>query len=206
MPLKRKAGKTAGKATGRAGKVAGKLGAKAGRRMAPHVGRNAWRLGKAEAKLIQKALSSREPRSARYMKYAIFTAIGVGIGALLKRAAESSNGHQTWGSSGFQSPTDANRSGAERGYSSPSDGPLIGGGGGATTVVPPESEEAEQRVRTALGGDDRTKDVPRINVAVTEGVAELRGSVPSEAVKQAAEEIAENTEGVREVRNLLSVG
>ncbi len=206
MPLKRKAGKTAGKATGRAGKVAGKLGAKAGRRMAPHVGRNAWRLGKAEAKLIQKALSSREPRSARYMKYAIFTAIGVGIGALLKRAADSGDGHQTWGSPDFQSPGQANRSGAERGYSSPSDGPLIGGGGGATSVVPPESDEAEQRVRTALGEDDRTKDLPRINVAVTEGVAELRGPVPSEAVKSAAEEIAKNAEGVREVRNLLSVG
>jgi hypothetical protein len=173
------------------------------------MGRNAWRLGKAEAKLIQKALSSREPRSARYTKYAIFTAIGVGIGMLLKRAAESGNGHQTWGSSDFQSPGDANRSGAQRGYSSPSDGPLIGSGGGgamATTGVPPQSEEAEQRVRTALGEDDRTKDAPRINVAVTEGIAELRGSVPSDAVKSAAEEIAKNTEGVREVRNLLSVG
>ncbi len=193
----------------RAGKAAGRIGAKAGRRVAPHMGRNAWRLGKAEAKLIQKALSSREPRSARYTKYAIFTAIGVGIGMLLKRAAESGNGHQTWGSSDFQSPGDANRSGAQRGYSSPSDGPLIGSGGGgamATTGVPPQSEEAEQRVRTALGEDDRTKDAPRINVAVTEGIAELRGSVPSDAVKSAAEEIAKNTEGVREVRNLLSVG
>jgi hypothetical protein len=196
MPLKR-----------RAGKAAGKLGAKAGRRVAPHMGRNAWRLGKAEAKLIQKALSSREPKSTRYLKYAIFTAIGVGIGALLKRSA--ANGHQTWGGSDFQSPGDANRSGAERGYSSPSDGPLIGSSGGgatATTGVPPQSEETEQRVRTALGEDDRTRDTPRINVAVTEGVAELRGSVSSDAVKQAAEEIAKNTEGVREVRNLLSVG
>ncbi len=205
MPMKRRAGKAAGKGVGFAGKTAGKVGAKVGRRAAPHVSRNAWRLGKAEAKLIRKALSSREPRSSRYLKYAVFTVIGVGIGALLKRVADSSNGHQTWGGSDFQSPTDANRSGAERGYSSPSDGPLIGGGG-AATGVPPQSAEAEQRIRTALGEDDRTKDVPRINVAVTEGVAELRGSVPSDAAKQAAEDIAENTEGVREVRNLLSVG
>lgn len=195
MPLKR-----------RAGKAAGRIGAKAGRRMAPHVGRNAWRLGKAEMKLIQKALSSREPRSSRYVKYAIFTAIGVGVGVLLKRAADSDNGRQTWGGSGFQSPGDANRSGAERGYSSPSDGPLIGDGGGSPlTGVPPQSEEAEQRVRTALGEDDRTKDAPRINVAVTDGVAELRGAVSSDTIKQAAGEIARNTEGVREVRNLLVV-
>lgn len=195
MPLKR-----------RAGKAAGRYGAKAGRKVAPHMGRNAWRLGKAEAKLVQKALSSREPRSARYAKYALFTLIGVGIGALLKRSVESSNGQQTWGGSDFQSPGESNRPGAERSYSDPSDGPLIGStGGSATTGVPPENEEAEQRVKTALGEDDRTKDAPRINVAVTEGVAELRGPVPSEAAKKAAEEIARGTQGVRDVRNLLTV-
>jgi osmotically-inducible protein OsmY len=48
-------------------------------------------------------------------------------------------------------------------------------------------------------------DMPRVNVEVNDGVAELRGTAPSEDAKTAAGEIASSVEGVREVRNLITV-
>jgi osmotically-inducible protein OsmY len=47
--------------------------------------------------------------------------------------------------------------------------------------------------------------MPRVNVEVDDGIAELRGTAPSEDAKQAAGEIAQQVEGVREVRNLIQV-
>ena len=44
-----------------------------------------------------------------------------------------------------------------------------------------------------------------INVEVNDGVAELRGVASSEAMAQAAGEIAQETEGVNEVRNMINV-
>jgi hypothetical protein len=40
---------------------AAKGGLKAGARVAPVAGRTAWKLGKAEAKLIRRAMSAQEP-------------------------------------------------------------------------------------------------------------------------------------------------
>lgn len=185
------------------GKVAGRVGGKAARRIAPHAGRigakNAVRLGKMEAKLIRKALSGREPRGQRYFKYGLFILLGVGVGALLARSKGSET---TWG--GGSSPA-----GSASSYSKPSDGPLIGsgapGGGVSATFVPEQSEEAQQKIRTALGEDERTKDLPRVNVEVNDGIAELRGVAPTDEVKRAAAEVAAGVEGVREVRNLLTV-
>src|ERR671916_496584 len=189
---------------------AARAGAKAGARVAPVAGRTvgkaAWKLGKAEAKLIRRAMSSQEPKKSRYLKYGFFLLIGLAIGAAIARSkkGESSDESssytgttgphvpdpgspagergQTWGSGtptgtagggGQQSPEGANRAGAEREYSDPSSGPLIG----------------EQHV----------------NVEVNDGIAELRGAAPSEDAKLAAGEIAQQVEGVREVRNLIQV-
>ncbi|MCA1849429.1 MAG: BON domain-containing protein, partial [Actinobacteria bacterium] len=105
-----------------------------------------------------------------------------------------------------QRPEDPNRTGAQREYSDPSSGPLIGRiHRGRISEVPEQQEEVENRIRTRIGEDPRTIDLPRINVEVNDGVAELRGPAPSEDVKEAAGEIAASTEGVREVRNLLTV-
>lgn len=222
MPTKKKAGKTAGK-------TAGSLGAKAGKKIAPHIGRNAWRLSKAEAKLIQKALQSQEARKTRYLKYAFFAVLGLGVGALLRNAGKGesssftgSTGHhspdagspagernQTWGSGTVAGDAGGGAAGGqtarESGYSS--DEPLIGQSHNAGAGrVPEQQQEVEQRIRTAIGEDARTMNMPRVNVEVTDGVAELRGSAPSDTAKQAAGQIAQNTEGVREVRNLLTVG
>src|ERR687894_433804 len=121
---------------------------------------------------------------------------------------------QTWGSGtptgtagggGQQSPGGANRTGADREYSDPSTGPLIGEQHGNVEGVGEQQEEIEQRIRTHLGEDPRTAEMPRVNVEVNDGIAELRGAAPSEDAKLAAGEIAQQVEGVREVRNLIQV-
>ena len=209
---------------------AAKAGAKAGARVAPVAGRTAWKLGKAEAKLIRRAMSAQESRKSRYFKYAIFTLIGLAIGAAIARSknGETSEGSssytgttgphapdpgspagergQTWGSgTPVGTAGGANRTGAERDYSDPSSGPLIGGQHSDVEGVGEQQDELEQRIRTQIGEDPRTAELPRVNVEVNDGIAELRGAAPSEDAKQAAGEIAQGVEGVREVRNLITV-
>ena len=112
----------------------------------------------------------------------------------------------TAGADGPQRPEDPNRTGAERSYSDPSSGPLIGEQRrGSVEGVGEQQEEVEQRIRTQIGEDPRTMDMPRVNVEVNDGIAELRGEAPSEEAKAAAGEIASEVEGVREVRNLITV-
>src|SRR5215203_1792267 len=215
-------------------------GVKAGARVAPVAGRTAgkaaWKLGKAEAKLIRRAMSSQEPKMSRYLKYGFFTLLGLAVGAAIGRSkkgetsGESSSytgttgppdpgspagqRGQTWGSGtptgtagggGQQGPEGANRTGAEREYSDPSSGPLIGEQHSDVEGVGEQQEEIEQRIRTHIGEDPRTAEMPRVNVEVNDGIAELRGVAPSEDAKLAAGEIAQQVEGVREVRNLIQV-
>jgi hypothetical protein len=220
-----------------------RAGAKLGARVAPRAGRAAgkvaWKAGKGEARLIRRAMSSREPKKSRYFKYAFFALVGLAIGAAIARSRknggtseESSSftgttGHhapdagspagqrgETWGSGtptgtagggGYQTPGDDNRTGAERDYSDPSEGPLIGEQHGTVEGVGESQEELEQRIRTNIGEDPRTAEMPRVNVEVSDGIAELRGVAPSEEAKLAAGEIAQQVEGVREVRNLITV-
>lgn len=213
---------------------AAKGGVKAGARVAPVAGRTAgkaaWKLGKAEAKLIRRAMSAQESKKSRYFKYAIFTLIGLAIGAAIARSkkGETSEGSssytgttgphapdpgspagergQTWGSgTPVGTAGGANRTGAERDYSDPSSGPLIGEQHSDVEGVGEQQEELEQRIRTQIGEDPRTAEMPRVNVEVNDGIAELRGTAPSEDAKQAAGEIAQGVEGVREVRNLITV-
>jgi hypothetical protein len=210
--------------------------AKAGARVAPMAGRTAgkaaWKLGKAEAKLIRRAMSAQESKKSRYLKYGIFTLIGLAVGAAIARSkkgetsGESSTytgttGHhapdpgspagqrgQTWGSgtpTGTAGGGGANRTGAERDYSDPASGPLIGEQHSDVEGVGEQQEEIEQRIRTHIGEDPRTAEMPRVNVEVNDGIAELRGVAPSEDAKLAAGEIAQQVEGVREVRNLIEV-
>ncbi|MDP8901363.1 MAG: BON domain-containing protein [Actinomycetota bacterium] len=105
-----------------------------------------------------------------------------------------------------QDPEDPNRTGAEREYSDPSAGPLIGEHHrGSVAGVGESQPEAEQRIRTLIGEDPRTASMPRVNVEVIDGVAELRGPAPSQEAREAAGEIAAGVEGVTEVRNLIVV-
>ena len=214
-----------------------KAGAKVGARVVPKAGRAAgkvaWKAGKGEAKLIRRAMSAQQSRKSRYFKYAIFTLVGIAIGAAIARSrkdgtasGESSSftgttGHhapdagspagqrgETWGSgtpTGTAGGGTPQGTGAARDYSDPSSGPLIGEQHGPVEGVGEEQEELEQRIRTNIGEDPRTAEMPRVNVDVNDGVAELRGVAPSEDAKLAAGEIAQAVEGVREVRNLITV-
>src|SRR5215212_6610112 len=58
---------------------AAKGGVKAGARVAPVA-------GKAEAKLIRRAMSSQEPKKSRYLKYGFFVLLGLAIGAAIARS------------------------------------------------------------------------------------------------------------------------
>ena len=188
-----------------------KIGAKVGARVAPKAGKaagkTAWKLGKGEAKLVRRAMSSREPKAARFVKYGFFALAGLAIGTLIGRSGRNGSTSDTWGGGGaYQRPEDVNRTGAERSYSDASSGPLIGEQRrGGVEGVAEQQEEVEQRIRTRIGEDPRTMDMPRVNVEVNDGVAELRGQAPSEEAKAAAGEIASSGEGVREVRNLITV-
>jgi len=187
-----------------------RIGAKVGARVAPKAGKaagkTAWKLGKGEAKLVRRAMSSREPKAVRFAKYGFFALAGLAVGTLIGRSGRNGSASDTWGGGTHQRPEDANRTGAERSYSDTSSGPLIGEQRrGGVEGVPEQQEEVEQRIRTRIGEDPRTMDMPRVNVEVNEGVAELRGQAPSEEAKAAAGEIASSVEGVREVRNLIAV-
>jgi hypothetical protein len=202
----------AGKTAGGVGKVAFRSGR----------GRRATRgAGKVALKGGRRVLSSRESAGRRFLKYGLFAFAGFAAGALVARLGEkevsssftggTTDGPPAPGTSdpaspaAHQRPEDPNRTGAEREYSDPSSGPLIGRRHQPTVDIPEQQQEVEQRIRTRIGEDPRTLNLPRINVEVNDGVAELRGPAPSEEVKEAAGEIAAQTEGVYEVRNLLTV-
>lgn len=103
-------------------------------------------------------------------------------------------------------PGEPPRTGAERDYSDPSSGPLIGEHHGVGAGdVPEQQEEVEQRIRSRVGEDPRTLGMQRLNVEVNDGVAEIRGVAPNEDAKAAVQDIASNTEGVREVRMMMTI-
>ncbi len=214
------------------------LGARVAPKAGKIAGKTAWKAGKAQARLVRQAASSREPRSIRFLKYGFFALAGLAVGALISRSGRDSDTSssytgqhspdagspagqrgQTWGSGtptatpgaggagAHQRPEDPNRTGAERDYSDPSSGPLIGEQHrGNVEGVPEQQEEVEQRVRTRIGEDPRTADMSRVNVEVNDGVAELRGVASSEAQALAAGEVASAVDGVREVQNMITVG
>ncbi len=202
------------------------VGAKAAKGAARGASRAALAGGKAQAKLGKQALSSQEAAGSRFLKYGLFAVVGFAVGALVARAGNKEDAlsytGENWGGgpsgstagtgsdpaapSSFQRPEDPNSTGTGREYSDPSAGPLIGRShAGHVGDVPVQHEEIENRIRTRVGEDPRTSDVPHLNVEVNDGVADIRGQVHSDEEKQAVEEIASNVEGVSEVHNLLTV-
>lgn len=223
-------GKTAGKAALGAGKVVGGTGKTF---LTSRAARGATRrAGKTTLKGGVRAVTPRDPASTRFLKYGFFTIVGLVVGALIARSSrekevsspftgDAGRRGETWGAGGTplgtagaasdparpQRPEDPNRTGAEREYSDTSSGPLIGRSHPSEPPpdIPEQHDEIENRIRTRIGNDPRTTTIPRVNVEVNDDVAELRGEVHSEEEKAAAEEIAAETDGVNEVRNLLTV-
>jgi hypothetical protein len=217
-------GRAAGKAALGTAKGAGGAGrtllkSRAARRATGGVGMAALKGG-------ARAATPKEPATTRLLKYGFFALAGFAIGALVARSGEkevspSLSGEtlgtgtppETAGAGSVsdparpQRPEDPNRTGAEREYSDPSGGPLIGRSHPSEPPpdIPEQQQEVEQRIRSRIGTDPRTTAVPKVNVEVNDGVADLRGEVHSEDERAAVEEIAAGTEGVDEVRNLLTV-
>jgi hypothetical protein len=198
------------------------VGAGLGARAAKGASKVGLKGGKAQARLVGRALSPGEPAGARFLKYGFFALVGFAVGTILARlggrgASSSLSDSETWGTdrptdapsdpARPQRPEDPNRTGPEREYSDPSSGPLIGRSHRAAGVqeIPEQQEEIENRIRTRIGEDPRTMRMPRLNVEVNDGVAELRGEAPSQEAKEAAGEIAGSIEGVGEIRNLIAV-
>jgi len=61
------------------------------------------------------------------------------------------------------------------------------------------------QVKTRLLADDQTRTI-NINVDTEAGVVTLRGTVPTEAAKARAEEVAKAVDGVQVVANSLLIG
>lgn len=82
------------------------------------------------------------------------------------------------------------------------EGGLEDGTGGIEPTAPPQSlaqKPLEDRVRTALGQDPRTADLPRLNVNVVEGTVFVRGSAPPGFDEAAVRAVVEDVEGVTDV-------
>jgi hyperosmotically inducible periplasmic protein len=73
---------------------------------------------------------------------------------------------------------------------------------GTATVVHDTAITA--KVKAALHGD-RTTEHSQIHVTTAAGIVTLRGKVPSADVANRAEELAQSTKGVKEVKNELKV-
>ncbi|CAN5910609.1 hypothetical protein BH23ACT11_BH23ACT11_07360 [soil metagenome] len=212
-----KAGKAGAKGLGRlargaakvkAGKGAGKVGTKGLAKAGRGAGKYALRRSGKEARVAEKNLSSTSSVGSRLLKFGFLAAVGLSIGALAGRLLGSGeeSGQDSSSTSTMDRPTSGGPAGddSQRAQSDPSSGPLIGSShDGVVEGVTEDQPELEQRIRTQIGQDDRTKDMQGINVEVNDHVAELRGEAPSDEAKAAAGEIAAEVEGVKEVRNLI---
>src|SRR5215217_2179095 len=83
MATKKRKGAKAGAKNAKGAARVGVWAAPKARRVARKA---AWKAGKAEVKLVRHALSSKEPRSARYLKYGFFALVGLAIGILISRS------------------------------------------------------------------------------------------------------------------------
>lgn len=189
----------------KAGKEATKVGAKSASKAGRGFGKVASKKGKREFRVAEKNLQS-GGGGRRLLKFSLLALAGLGVGALVARALGGQDSTSSDNSSTATGPGNNGVEGSSQGHSDPSSGPLIGESHqGDIEGVTESQPEAEQRIKTRIGEDERTSDMPRVNVEVNGGVAELRGVAPSEEAKEAAGEIAAEAEGVSEVRNLIEV-
>lgn len=65
--------------------------------------------------------------------------------------------------------------------------------------APPAQKPIADEVRTRLGEDPRTSDLPKLNINVAEGTVFVRGSIPQAADEQAIREVVSSIPGVADV-------
>ena len=78
-------------------------------------------------------------------------------------------------------------------------GPVGGIDGDHGTLAPSGDPQLADRVRTRLGEDPRTSDLPSLNINVVDGTVVVRGAVPGDADENAIREVVGSVEGVRDV-------
>lgn len=67
------------------------------------------------------------------------------------------------------------------------------------TLAPSGDPQLADKVRTRLGEDPRTADLPSLNINVVDGTVVVRGAVPGDADEGAIRDVVGSVEGVRDV-------
>ena len=127
MATKKRKGAKAGAKDAKGAARVGAWAAPKARRVARKA---AWKAGKAEVKLVRHALSSKEPRSARFLKYGFFALVGLAIGALISRSGRKDSSSSFTDTTGHHT-SDAGSPAGQRGQTWGSGTPT-GTAGGAT--------------------------------------------------------------------------
>jgi hypothetical protein len=127
MTTKKRKGAKAGAKGARGAARVGAWAAPKARRI---VRKTAWKAGKAEVKLVRHALSSKEPRSVRFLKYGFFALVGFAIGTLISRSGREDSSSSFTDTTGHHTP-DAGSPAGLRGQTWGSGTPT-GTAGGAT--------------------------------------------------------------------------
>ena len=82
-------------------------------------------------------------------------------------------------------------------------------GPGAQTLQPPQAVDQKplaDKVRTALGQDPRTADLPKLNINVVESTVFVRGVVPEGVDQQHIRSVVQGVEGVSDVDLQVTTG
>jgi hypothetical protein len=140
---------------------AAKVGAWAAPKAGRIAGKTAWKAGKAEAKLVRHALSSKEPRSVRFLKYGFFALVGFAIGTLISRSGREDSSSSFTDATGHHTP-DAGSPAGQRGQtwgSGTPTGTAVGATAGQSDVstTPGEHQRPEDENRT---GTERSNSDP----------------------------------------------
>lgn len=67
------------------------------------------------------------------------------------------------------------------------------------TLAPAGDPQLADKVRTRLGEDPRTADLPSLNINVVDGTVVVRGALPGDADEDAIRDVVGSVEGVRDV-------
>ena len=142
-------------------KGAARVGAWAAPRARKIARKTAWKAGKAEVKLVRHALSSKEPRSVRFLKYGFFALVGLAIGALISRSGRKDSFSSFTDTTGHHT-SDAGSPAGQRGQtwgSGTPTGTAVGATAGQSDVstAPGEHQRPEDENRT---GTERSNSDP----------------------------------------------
>ena len=96
------------KAGAKGAKGAAKVGAWAAPKARRVARKTAWKAVKVEAKLVRHALSSKEPRSARFLKYGFFALVGLAIGTVISRSGREDSFSSFTDTTGHHTPEAGN--------------------------------------------------------------------------------------------------